>query len=54
MAQARSSRAMKTRKEKNEDLKVAVQTEQTRLIRCLLYDFIDYSGKGTKSFDVLL
>ena len=28
-------------------------TEQTMLIRCLLYGFVDYSGKGTKSFDVL-
>ena len=28
-------------------------TEQTSLIRCLLYGFVDYSWKGTKSFDVL-
>ena len=28
-------------------------TKQTRLIRCLLYGLVDYSGKGTKSFDVL-
>ena len=25
-----------------------------RLIKCLLYGFVDYSGKGTKSFDVLM
>ena len=31
--------AMKTRKEK-----LAVRTEQTRLIRCLLYVFADYFG----------
>ena len=30
-----------------------MRTEQTRLIRCLLYGFIDYSGKRTKLFDVL-
>ena len=29
---------------KNEDPLLAVQTEQTRLIRCLLYGFVDYSG----------
>ena len=45
---ALSARAMQTRKEKNEDPQLAVQTEQTRLIRCLLYGFVDYSGKGTK------
>ena len=27
-----------------------LRTEQTRLIRCLLYGFVDYSGKGTTSF----
>ena len=27
--------------------------QQMMLIRCLLYGFVDYSGKGTKSFDVL-
>ena len=27
--------------------------EQTRLIRCLLYGFVDYFGKRTKSFNVL-
>ena len=30
-----------------------MRTEQTRLIRCLLYGFVDYSGKRTKLFDVL-
>ena len=40
MVQARSARAMKTRKEKT---RIHV-TEQTRLIRCLLYGFVDYSG----------
>ena len=44
MAQARSARAMKTRKEKNEDPWLAVRIEQTRLIRCLLYGFVDYPG----------
>ena len=44
MAQARSAPAMKTRKEKNEDPQLAVQTEQTRLKRCLLYGFVDYSS----------
>ena len=29
---------------KNEDPKLAIRTEQTRLMRCLLYGFIDYSG----------
>ena len=29
---------------KNEDPQPAVQTEQTRLIRCLLYGFVGYSG----------
>ena len=29
---------------KNEDPKLAVRTEQTRLIRCLLYGFVDYSN----------
>ena len=28
---------------KNEDPYLAVRTEQTRLIRCLLYGFVDYS-----------
>ena len=32
---------------------LAVQIEQTRLRRCLLYGFVDDSGTGTKSFDVL-
>ena len=27
-----------------EDSQVAVRTEQTRLIRCLLYGFVDYYG----------
>ena len=27
--------------------------EQMRLIKCLLHSFVDYSGKGTKSFGVL-
>ena len=27
--------------------------DQTRLIRCLLYGFVDYFGKRTKSFNVL-
>ena len=30
-----------------------IRPEQTRLRRCLLYGFVYYSGKGTKSFDVL-
>ena len=50
MAQARSAQTMKTSKEKKTP---KIQTEQTMLIRCLLYGFVDYSGKGTKSFDVL-
>ena len=29
---------------KNEDPQLAVRTKQTRLIRCLLYGFVDYSG----------
>ena len=44
---------MKTRKAKNEDPKLALGTEQARLIRCLLYGFVNYSGQRTKSFDVL-
>ena len=32
------------KKGKNEDPYLAVRTEQTRLIRCLLYGFVDYSG----------
>ena len=35
---------MKTRKEKNKDPQLAVRTEQSRLIRYLLYGFVDYSG----------
>ena len=38
---------------KNEDPQLALRTEQTRLIRCLLCGFIDYSEKGTTSFDDL-
>ena len=38
MAQARSARAMKTRKEKTRIHNL------TRLIRCLLYGFVDYFG----------
>ena len=31
-----------------------MRTEQTRLVRCLLYGFVDYSsGKRVKSFEVL-
>ena len=30
-----------------------MRTEQTRLIRCLLYGFVDYSEKRTKLFDIL-
>ena len=53
-----SAQAMKARKEKTRIPtvynKFAVQTEQMRLIRCLLYGFVDYnSGKRMKSFDVL-
>ena len=44
MAQAWRAQAMKTRKEKNKDLYLAVRTEQSKLIRCLLYGFVDYSG----------
>ena len=44
MVQARSARAMKKKEGKNEDPKLALRTEQTRLIRCLLYGFVDYSG----------
>ena len=29
---------------KNEDPELAVRSEQTRLVRSLLYDFVDYSG----------
>ena len=32
------------REGKNEDPQLVVRTEQTRLIRCLLYGFVDYSG----------
>ena len=38
---------MKTRMENNEDPQLPVRTEQTRLIRCLLYGFVDYSGFET-------
>ena len=31
----------------------ALRTEQMRLIRYLLYGFVDYSGKGKKLSDVL-
>ena len=41
------------KEKKKRDPLLAVLTEQTRLIRCLLYDFVDYSGKRTKLFDVL-
>ena len=41
MTQARSAQAMKTRKEKTR----TARTEQTRLVRCLLYGFVDYSEK---------
>ena len=34
----------KHREGKNEDPYLAVRTEQTRLIRCLLYGFVDYPG----------
>ena len=44
MAKARSKRGMKTRKEKTRIHSLHVQIEQMRLIRCLLYDFVDYSG----------
>ena len=40
-------------RKKNEDPQLAIRTEQMRLIRCLLHGFGDYSGKGTKSFDIL-
>ena len=43
MAQARSEK----KKEKTR-----VRTDQTRLIRCLLHGFVDYSGKRPKPFDV--
>ena len=38
---------------KNEDPQLAVRSEQMRLIRCVLYGFVNYSGKGTNSFDLL-
>ena len=44
--------AMKIRKDKNEDPQLSVWTEPTRLIRCLLYGFVDYSGKRMKLFDI--
>ena len=40
-------------KKKTRIHKLDVRTEQTRLIRCLLYGFTDYSGKRTKSFYVV-
>ena len=43
MAQSQSTQAMKTRKEKRGSI-TCLWTEQTRLIRCLLYGFVDYSG----------
>ena len=43
MAQARSARAMKTRKEKTR-IHNLPYGPRTRLIRCLLYGFVDYSG----------
>ena len=52
-AQARSARAMKTRKEKKRGSITSLRTEQARLIRCFLYGFVEYSGKGTNSFEVL-
>ena len=44
MAQTQSVRAMKTRKEKVRIRNLPYGTEQTRLIRCLLYGFVNYSG----------
>ena len=44
ITQARSARAMKTRKEKNKGLELAVRTEQTRLKKSLLYGFAECSG----------
>ena len=32
--------------------KLTIQTEQMRLIKYLLYGFVDYFSKRTKSFDV--
>ena len=49
-----AKRAGHENKEENEDLKLAVRTEQTRLMICLLYGFLDYSEKGTKLFDSLI
>ena len=47
MAQARSARAMKTRKEKTRIHNLPYGPKKTRLIRCLLYGFVDYSGFET-------
>ena len=44
MAQARSARAMKTKKEKARVHNLPYGLSKTRLIRCLLYGFVDYSG----------
>ena len=44
MAQARSARAMKTRKETTRIHNLPYGPKKTRLIRCLLYGFVDYSG----------
>ena len=33
-------------------LRKKTRTEETKLIRCLLYGFVAYSRKGTHSFDV--
>ena len=55
MAQAQSARALKERKEKNEYGQITcVRTEQTGLKRCLLCGFVDYFGKGTRLFYVLV
>ena len=44
MAQERSARAMKRRKEKTRIHNLLYGPRKTRLIRCLLYGFADYSG----------
>ena len=49
-SQSVKSVGMKTRKGKT---RIHNLPEQTRLITCLLYGFVNYFGKGTKLFDIL-
>ena len=50
---AKRARAMKTGKEKTRIHNLPYGPSKRGLVRCLLYGFVDFSGKGTNSFDVL-